>query len=452
MEYKYVEDERSTSKSNNIKKFLVILLSFLVVMSVFSTGFYLQLFPSMCYVNPELYEALKKGKKIVVYAASLFSLKGYERMWKFGMLKIYKFRVSTLGEINNLKRFCISIFYYGDVEPTIPYSHIKIKRSREVDIKHIYHGRSIWSGAGVTVAVVDTGVDYTHPAFNIEQFKVLVSFIYVTKTMNYVWWDFDVNGSIDDLKALDSKNKEENGESVFYDDNGHGTHVIGCIVSRGKYRGLAPDCDIISIKAFFKTGISSIDIVLSALEWIYNNADKYSIDIVNLSWGVYMKSTGKDPVSLACQSIVEDKKCYVVAAAGNEGNVPGTILIPAVNEKVIAVGAIDPFTDKIAHFSSLGPTRDLRMKPDFICAGVDIVSTISSDCLLRDQYPELVVDEYYMSLSGTSMATPIMSSIIASYIEKFGKREALNEIIERVRRINPLFKDFISGHGIPIMP
>ncbi|RLF63147.1 MAG: hypothetical protein DRN30_06985, partial [Thermoplasmata archaeon] len=154
--------------------------------------------------------------------------------------------------------------------------------------------------------------------------------------------------------------------------------------------------------------------------------------------------------------LVEKKGVWVFAAAGNEGNLPTTIVVPAVARRAFAVGAWDPYYDRVAPFSSLGPTVDMRMKPDLVAAGVMVVSCRSQYADFPDEYE---VGRYYVALSGTSMATPAAAAVAADFVEYFrywhGRDPTINEFIQwlehSARHINAV-KDFVTGWGIPLAP
>jgi len=423
-------------------------------------------------IDPELHESLMLGKPTYAYITVKtdvdLDLKP-ARVWKFGDIKIVKVRLSSSQQLYGLihrpgvisayatKKFRHAPLYYLNAEQ-YPF--------REKDIDNEFHKAvGPWIGRNVTVAIIDTGIDYTHPDFfdehNRSIIKVLVSMLYVwADTDEYITWDLTENPSITELLNFDKQIWQEHGEPAFLDINGHGTHVAGIIAGRGwasdgKYMGIAPGVNLVIIKAFDEDGVAGMDICLEALEWVYNNTEKYDIKILSLSWGASFASDGKDPMSMACNEIAE-KGVFVFAAAGNEGNIPTTIVVPAVAEKVFAVGAWDPYFDKVAPFSSLGPTVDLRMKPDLMGAGVMIVSCKSSYVDYPDEYE---INDYYVALTGTSMATPATAGVAANFVEYFrywnGREPTVNDFLrwldDHARHIN-FVKDFLTGWGIPEAP
>ena len=246
-----------------------------------------------------------------------------------------------------------------------------------------------YEGKDITIAVIDTGVepheDLTRPVNRIIGFKDLV--------LN---------------------------RDIPYDDNGHGTHVSGIIAgngfsSKGKYTGVAPKANILSIKALNKDGGGNISDIIAAISYIVDTKDKYNTKIINLSLGTPANSAcDKDPLCKAVKMAV-DAGLIVVTAAGNSGPSAGTILSPGISKDVITVGAvddkrtIDTSDDTIAPFSSRGPTSEGLIKPDIVAPGVNINSLSNTNL------------NGYSSLSGTSMATPLVSGSIALLLNKYGE-------------------------------
>ncbi|AOY75337.1 S8 family peptidase [Clostridium formicaceticum] len=243
------------------------------------------------------------------------------------------------------------------------------------------------TGKGVTVAVVDTGV---HPHSDLT-------------TPN--------NRIIGFVDFVDKK-------TTPYDDDGHGTHVAGIVAgngfsSQGKYMGIAPDANIVGVKVLNKDGGGNISDVIAGIQWVIDNKQRYNIKVMTLSLGTKAKvSYREDPL---CQAV--DKAAShgitVVVAAGNSGPEASTINSPAISPNTIAVGACNdrtakiPSDCKIADFSSRGPTPDGLKKPDILAPGVNINSLSNKG-------------NGYHSLSGTSMATPIVAGCAALLYENNG--------------------------------
>jgi len=213
-------------------------------------------------------------------------------------------------------------------------------------------------GAGVKVAILDTGVDYTHPDL----------------ASNYGGgWDF-VNNDADP-----------------FDDNFHGTHVAGTIAARDDDAGVvgvAPEATLYALKVLDANGNGSFANVIAALDW----AVSHGAQITSNSYG-----SAQDPGSIVRQAFDNAANAGLVhiAAAGNSGNCQGTgdnVIFPGKYDSVIAVAAIDN-TDTAACFSSSGP------KVEIAAPGVAVTSTVPGGG--------------YDTFSGTSMATPHVSGVAA---------------------------------------
>jgi len=222
-------------------------------------------------------------------------------------------------------------------------------------------------GSGIKVAILDTGIDYTHPALGGcfgPSCKVIGG------------WDF-VNNDGDPM-----------------DDDGHGTHVAGIVASSDKtYRGVAQGAKLLAYKVCNDKGECYDRDIIAALE----RAVADGADVINLSLsGLPMVN---DPLAEAVNRVV-DKGVIVVAAAGNEGNYKdGTIGSPGIAEKAITVGASDD-TRSYVSFSSVGPVDGYRVKPDLTAPGVLVTST----------YPNA---SSFVEMGGTSMASPHVAGAVA---------------------------------------
>lgn len=234
------------------------------------------------------------------------------------------------------------------------------------------------TGKGVGVAILDTGVA-PHP---------------------------DLEDHIGGFYDLVSDHKKP------FDNNRHGTHVSGIVAGNGKssdglYTGIAPEATIVGIKVLDIFGAGSLSNLIGGIQTAIKNKDKYNIKVINMSMGGYIKDPlAKDPVVQAVEKAVE-KGISVVVSAGNAGPYPESIYSPANSPKVIGVGAMNPNTNGVAFFSSRGPTKyDGLFKPDVVAPGVDITSTDNSS-------------DGYIMLSGTSMASPMVSGTLALLLQKY---------------------------------
>ncbi len=230
-----------------------------------------------------------------------------------------------------------------------------------------------------------------------------------------------------------------------YDKYGHGTHVAGLVAGSGRvvgdFGGVAPGARLVILKALGSSGTGKVSRVLRAIDWVAQNAARHNVRVVNLSLGhpVY-ESYRTDPLCVALDGLVR-RGIVVVAAAGNYGRssdgtaLYGGVVSPGHSPSVITVGAMNPrgtsarADDVMATFSSRGPTAvDGLVKPDVVAPGVFAVSLQASGSAFMVQHPDLALDsqtygapkgadDYYV-LSGTSMAAPVVSGIVALMLEK----------------------------------
>ena len=223
-----------------------------------------------------------------------------------------------------------------------------------------------------------------------------------------------------------------------YDDYGHGTHVAGIIAGNGQHaagarRGIAPGAHLVVLKALDNLGDGNVSRVIAAIDYAIRNRIAYNIRVMNLSVaaGVY-ESYNTDPLAQAARRAV-DAGIVVITAAGNlgrdasgaiqyggitaPGNAPWVLTVGAANDK----GTAERADDTIASFSSRGPAViDGSVKPDLVAPGVGIESLGDSTSFLYQSRPATrrwgtgrSGQEPYMTLSGTSMAAPIVAGTVA---------------------------------------
>ncbi|MFN8611443.1 MAG: S8 family peptidase [Vulcanimicrobiota bacterium] len=211
-----------------------------------------------------------------------------------------------------------------------------------------------YTGKGVTIAVLDTGV-HPHPDF---EGRLL--------------------GQVDFVQGL----------PIAYDDNGHGTHVSGCAagdgtMSEGIHKGMASEANIIGVKVLAGSGSGRNSDIIKGLQWCIENKDELGIRVINMSLGgPSSKDWENDPINQAVKA-AHDAGIVVLAAAGNEGPGRKTVGSPGNSPDAITVGAADdkdtpePGDDTMAEFSSRGPTKDGRPKPDIVAPGEHIFAALA---------------------------------------------------------------------------
>lgn len=248
-----------------------------------------------------------------------------------------------------------------------------------------------------------------------------------------------------------------NERSAVYDDNGHGTHVAGCAAGSGAlYCGPAKEALIVGVKVLNKIGSGSLSTVIQGVQWCIEQKEELRIRIINLSLGSEAyQSYQDDPV---CQAVARawEAGILVCCAAGNSGPQPRTINSPATHPLILTVGASndrgtsDPSDDRMADFSSRGPTFDGLAKPDVVAPGVNIIAARSPGSFIDKQDKSARVGDHHLSLSGTSMATPICAGVAAQIVQKnpgISPDEIKNILISTAKTL-PQADEFDQGAGL----
>ncbi|MEU9383421.1 S8 family peptidase, partial [Streptomyces sp. NPDC048279] len=231
-----------------------------------------------------------------------------------------------------------------------------------------------YNGKGVKIAVLDTGVDTTHPDLRDQ----------VIESRNFT-------------TAADAS-----------DHFGHGTHVASIAAgtgakSHGKYTGVAPGAKILNGKVLDDTGSGDDSGILAGMEW----AAAQGADVVNLSLGGY-DTPEIDPLEAEVNKLSNEKGILFAIAAGNEG--PESVGSPGSADAALTVGAVDG-NDRLADFSSTGPSAEGTIKPDVTAPGVDITAAAAKGSLIDQEVGENPPG--YLTISGTSMATPHVAGAAA---------------------------------------
>ncbi|HLZ43953.1 MAG TPA: S8 family serine peptidase [Candidatus Sulfotelmatobacter sp.] len=277
-----------------------------------------------------------------------------------------------------------------------------------------------WTGAGIGVAVIDSGINDSHPDLWDS-----------SETTSRVVYHQDFTGTA-----------TTNANGANYDLYGHGTHVAGIIggngyLSGGQYEGVAPGVSLIDLRALDANGAGTDSTVIAAIQQAIALKDTYNIRVINLSLGRGIPvSYTQDPL---CQAVESAWKSgiVVVVAAGNYGRLSvngsngfGTITAPGNDPFVLTVGATKSngssafSAETKASYSSKGPTTyDHVVKPDIMAPGNAIVSLAAPGATLEAAYPGDIVTGTdgkadYFTLSGTSMATPAVAGAVALLLQE----------------------------------
>jgi serine protease AprX len=302
--------------------------------------------------------------------------------------------VATLSRLPGVQY----VSYDGPVRGTaVDTSNLQTTYEASADVPQVWNAAAPSTGRGVTVAVIDTGVNASHP---------------------------DLVGRITAVSVNPRATSAGDGE-------GHGTHVIGTIAGRdpqGWYIGVAPDASVVSVKVSDDAGNSNESDLIRGLAWVYSNRSAYHIRAVNISAHALTSSTYlTSPVDAAVEALWQ-AGVVVVVAAGNEGSARAAMWhAPGNDPFVITVGALDDNQtaghddDTLASFSSRGRTVEGTAKPDVVAPGRKIVAPLAAtDAVLARLFPNRIsADGQHIRLSGTSMATPVVTGEVAILLQRY---------------------------------
>jgi serine protease AprX len=277
-------------------------------------------------------------------------------------------------------------------------ANLQTTYDQSLDVPPLWNGG--FTGQGVGVAVIDTGVAGDLPDFS------------------------DGSGGSRVVETAVTNPAA----TTAYDTFGHGTVVAGIIAGNGpggQYMGVAPGANLISIKASDETGTATVLNVIYALQFAVDHQADYNIRVINMSLDEdTAQSYLTDPLDAAAESAWMHG-IVVVVAAGNRGSAPDAVqYAPANDPYVITVGGVDengtPSTgdDFLASWSSRGTTQDGFQKPDITAPGGHIVSTLAPNSAFAGMCPSCVVAGSYIKVSGTSMAAPMISGLVADILQR----------------------------------
>ncbi|GAA0492954.1 bacillopeptidase F [Salinibacillus aidingensis] len=322
--------------------------------------------------------------------------------------EVHSYHIVNGMAVTSTKEVAEKIASFEEVEKLLPNEtrqlltpvDTKVKNNPESELTNVewnverVGAPEVWEdgidGTGSVVANIDTGVQWDHPALQ----------------NNYRGYDADTGEASHDYNWFDATA----GESEPYDDQGHGTHVMGTMVGNepdgSNQVGVAPGAKFIAVKAFTAAGGTDADL-LEAAEWIMAPTDSegnaradLAPDVVNNSWG------GGPGLDEWYRDVVTNWRAAGIFPTFSAGNTsltnpggPGSVATPANYPESFAVGATDS-SDNLAGFSLRGPSPYDEIKPEISAPGVNIRSSVPGD-------------GYDGTYSGTSMASPAVSGAVA---------------------------------------
>jgi subtilisin family serine protease len=300
------------------------------------------------------------------------------------------FSANELSIINELKKQSAEISdKISELEKYIINKPLPQKTLVEMEwgLKALNIGNSLYTGKGIDICILDTGIELSHPDFSGREIEGK-SFI--------------------------------NGESWDRDPNGHGTHCAGIAagnirLDNGKRYGIAKEANLKIAKVLSDSGRGTTSSVIDAIDWAITK--KFRVLSLSLASAVKLNDT-PSPLFETVGARALENNCIIIAAAGNDSSrpsVPKPVSSPANTSSIMAVGAIDGQM-KIARFSNAGLNPATGGCVNNCAPGVDIISTYPKNTKNRN-------GNYY-AMSGTSMATPHVSGMIALYMEQFPEKSA----------------------------
>jgi serine protease AprX len=266
------------------------------------------------------------------------------------------------------------------------------------------------TGAGVTVAIMDTGVAQ-HADLN-GNLRARIDFVH--------------DGNLSD------------------DAGGHGTFIAGIIAANGAMKGVAPDAQIVSLRVLDANGNGTIKSVIAAFDWVLKNQARARIHVLNLSWGAPQATTYHKDLLSALVEAAWFAGVTVVAAAGNDG--PGAVTSPASDPFIVTVGSFnDQGTsaaedDVFSSFSASGPTLDGFAKPDILAPGEHVKSlrVRGLTYIGADGNPVGSPNDPYIHMTGTSASAAFVTGVaalVASAHRAYSPTQIKGAIVASARRV-----------------
>ena len=314
----------------------------------------------------------------------------------FAVIEVSRENVNSLKNNNKIKRFELD-------EPTNVFldSNAPLINSRTSN-SLVINGEAI-TGKGVSVCVLDTGIDYTHNSLG-----GCTSAQYLSGDCEKVIGGYDfVNNNNDPM-----------------DDNWHGTHVSGIIAGDGIVLGVAPDAKLVGVKIFNSGGGGFLSHMVAGINWCVTNKDVFNISAISISGGSdALFSSYCDSQTTSLRDAVNNAHSAglsVVAATGNDGSYT-SIASPACITNSI------PVTNTVGSSSyNSGANRGANFPGIIAAPGTDIISAF--------------LNNNRASATGTSMSTPFVSGAIALY------QQASLLVQDRMLGVDEI-KELINNHG-----
>jgi serine protease AprX len=397
----------------------------------------LSLFADNSKISPDLQNSSSTSQEHVVvqYApGTQLSCSGLLGLLGCVVNDVLKLGGAVLGQLPIVNGLVASLDHNGIVSLSNQSNVVYISKDRPLtpsfdNAAQAVNAPAAWNsnitGSGIGVALIDSGVN-NHPDLVTTGFLPFSRIVY---NQSFVA-----------------------GDSSAADAYGHGTHIAGLIAGNGlsstgpifsqTFKGVAPGANIVNLRVLDKNGSGTDSQVIAAISQAINLKSKYNIRVINLSLGRGVFESYKlDPL---CQAVEKAWKSgiVVVVASGNNGRfLPtsgyATVTSPGIDPYVLTVGSMKPMgtpertDDLIASYSSKGPTLiDHVVKPDVVAPGNLVVATETSNTTLystelnnRVPYSAYIYggsassSKLYFELSGTSMATGVVSGAVADLLQ-----------------------------------
>ena len=411
-----------------MKRTLILVLALLAPLSLFADN---------SKISPDLQNSSSTSQQQVVvqYApGTQLSCSGLLGLLGCAVNDVLKLGGAILGQLPLVNGLVASLDYNGIVSLSNQSNVVYISKDRPLTpffdnaapaVNASAAWQSNYTGAGIGVALIDSGVNSHLDLFTTG----LLPISRVVYNQSFV-----------------------PGDSSSADAYGHGTHIAGLIGGNGanstgllyfqNFKGIAPKANIVNLRVLDANGSASDSTVIAAISQAISLKSKYNIRVINLSLGRgVFESYRQDPLCRAVEQAWRNGIVVVVAAGNNGRYLPtsgySTVTSPGNDPYVLTVGSMKPMgtpertDDLIASYSSKGPTvLDHVVKPDVVAPGNLLVSTETSNTTLynteltnRVPYSAYVYggssspSKAYFELSGTSMATGVVSGAVADLLQ-----------------------------------